>query len=363
MSPRPPTAYPATAWTPACVTDNDSCTPVRRQDVTVSHRVRLTSGSGYELLLAAVAVADPDWRSVMVHGEAAYEETRRVVGAVLTREVGRLGRFGWINLLGPLAGTGGTRDDLLAQLDDLSPRELHRLVVGGRRGQLQELVDSQVLDAALDGVSTAKAALRRALRSERTILEITPWLLRANDADVRQLCLRVLRELPPPPLAAPSPVTEAVLSDDATSAELIERVAPGVRYLVGTETRFVLVSSHMVAPIVVVVDGRETTLIAHPPLDEGKTTDAAARLRDMSRAAGDHTRIRILQELRMAPRTLADLCRSLQSPRTTLLHHLALLRATGLIEITVADGEPNVYRLCHQGFEEFASAVRGFTIG
>ena len=115
-------------------------------------------------------------------------------------------------------------------------------------------------------------------------------------------------------------------------------------------------------PVVVVVDEPGRTLIAHPPLTDGEPTDAAARLRLLARAAGDHTRIRILQELRPGPRTLPDICRALDSPRTTVLHHLALLHAAGLIDVAVSDAEPNVYRLNPDGFGDFARSVQAFTI-
>ena len=43
-------------------------------------RVRVGSGTGVELLVAAMAVADPDWRAVLTHGEAAYDAARAAGG-------------------------------------------------------------------------------------------------------------------------------------------------------------------------------------------------------------------------------------------------------------------------------------------
>jgi hypothetical protein len=34
-------------------------------------QVRTAAGTGFELLVAAAAVADPDWRRVFTHGQAA----------------------------------------------------------------------------------------------------------------------------------------------------------------------------------------------------------------------------------------------------------------------------------------------------
>ena len=62
------------------------------------------------------------------------------------------------------------------------------------------------------------------------------------------------------------------------------------------------------------------------------------------------------------PRTLVDLCATLDRPRTTLLHHLALLRAAGFVTLTVSAGEPNVYRIDPSGFDRLARAARGFVL-
>ena len=104
------------------------------------------------------------------------------------------------------------------------------------------------------------------------------------------------------------------------------------------------------------------TVIVHPPLDDSGATDAGARLRELGRALGDATRIRVLQELKGGERMLPELCAVLDAPRTTLLHHLALLRGAGLVDLSVTAGEPNVYRLRPEGFEQLARAASAFPL-
>jgi hypothetical protein len=72
-------------------------------------RVEIQGGDGFDLLVSAVAVADPDWRAVLTHGPDVWSTVRRDLGTDLTRAVGRFGRFGWINLAGLLAPEGGGR--------------------------------------------------------------------------------------------------------------------------------------------------------------------------------------------------------------------------------------------------------------
>ena len=70
----------------------------------------------------------------------------------------------------------------------------------------------------------------------------------------------------------------------------------------------------------------------------------------------------MLQQLKGGARTLPELCEVLDAPRTTLLHHLALLRGAGLIDLTVTAGEANVYRLRPEGFEQLAQAAKAFPL-
>ena len=192
------------------------------------------------------------------------------------------------------------------------------------------------------------------------MLEVAPWLLRTPSQEVKAACLRVLTGTPhPDPPRTSSPSSEVPAGGNP--AAQLERVAPGVRYE-EVLTDVVLVSSPAVHPVILVVDEWDTSVIVHPPLTGGEPTDAASRLRLLARAAGDHTRMRILQELRSGPRSLPEICRALESPRTTLLHHLALLRGAGLIDISVSGNEPNIYRLNPAGFDDFARSVRAFTI-
>jgi DNA-binding transcriptional ArsR family regulator len=70
----------------------------------------------------------------------------------------------------------------------------------------------------------------------------------------------------------------------------------------------------------------------------------------------------VLHLLKGGERTLVELCSALDAPRTTLLHHLALLRGAGLVDLSVTAGEPNVYRLRTEGFDELGQAARAFPL-
>ncbi|RYC05229.1 helix-turn-helix domain-containing protein [Nocardioides zhouii] len=325
----------------------------------MSIRVRLGAGSGIELLMSAVSVADADWRGVFERGPASYAAARAAGGSDLVRDVARFGRFGWINLAGPLTGTRAawTVDALREWVDGSDPDELRLVLTGARRHQLRSRLDDATIAAAVGGDRAARTTWRRALGD--TLLQVSPWLLSADAATIRRTCLSVIDRLPHEPRATPLPRMRRRLEEVGPEALLAE-VAPGVAYGSGVLADVVLVSSPGVAPILVVVDEAERSVILHPPLAEDGPDDAGARLRELGRALGDDTRIRLLHTLRLSPRTLPELCESLDSPRTTLLHHLALLRSSGLIEIEVLAGEANLYALRPAGFDDLAHAARAF---
>jgi DNA-binding transcriptional ArsR family regulator len=325
-------------------------------------KARVGSGTGVEVLIAAAAVADADWRAVFSHGENALSAVRTAGGTGLVKDVARFGRFGWINLAGPLTqqGSDWSHQSLLALVGALPPEELRAVLVGSRRHQLHRRLDEAVVRQALDGDRAAVRRFRATL--DDTLLQVSPWLMRTPAVTIQQLCLDTLAAILPASAKAPDASTARRRLKGVGAARLLEEVAPGVHYGPQVLDDVVLVTSPQVAPILVVVDEVDRTVILHPPLGDEGATDAGAQLRDLGRAVGDATRLRLLQELRTGARTLVDLTTALDSPRTTLLHHLALLRSAGLIEIAVVDGEPNVYTLRRDGFERLAQAAKGFPL-
>ncbi len=283
-------------------------------------RVRVGAGTGVELLVAAMAVADADWRAVLTHGEAAYDAARAAGGRDLVRDAGRIGRHGWVHLIGPLTRLRGawSAEALRGQVGAMTAPALHATLLG-QRGQN------------------------------------TRWLRSAAPRDVRRTCRHVLDNLPAPTGKASLSRVRARLAE-AGPERLLDEVAPGLHYGAGVLEDVLLVTSPQVAPIVVELADGDRTVIVHPPLGE------SASLRDLGRALGDSTRMRVLQQLRDGPRTLPELCDVLDAPRTTLLHHLALLRGAGLIDLSVTAGEANVYRLRPDGFDQLSQAAKAFPL-
>ena len=89
---------------------------------------RVGSGTGVEVLISAAAVADADWRGVFTYGDDAWSAVRTSGGTGLAKDVARFGRFGWINLAGPLTASGSdwSHQALLAMVEALIPTSCAR---------------------------------------------------------------------------------------------------------------------------------------------------------------------------------------------------------------------------------------------
>jgi len=321
------------------------------------------AGDGFELLVQAAALADPEWRQVFTGRTAFAQRLLARPGGCDEAEVTRIGRLGWLNLLPLLAESSvGYGVGQLAQLvGATSPARLHRLLLGGERAQLVELVGSALVDAAVAGDVTARARLRDALRGGDVVIGATDHVLDTPSAVLHDEVTGTLRRwhagLPPEDRERaddPAEQARALLARLGTSRYL-ERTVPGMTYRLAASDRVAVVVSPSTAPIVVVVDGVDLVLIAHPPVtDRSRTSGDTDRLVELARAAGDPTRGAILAALAEDEHTAVRLAEALGAPRTTLLHHLAILRSAGMLHIEVTPGSATVYRLRPEGLAELA---------
>lgn len=337
------------------------------------------AGTGFELLVQAGALADPAWREVFT-GRAGF--ARRLLegpDSPSEAEVTRIGRVGWLNLMPLLAaspdGYGVTQ--LVEVVRGTDPARLHRVLLGGERRQLRDLVDDALLDAAVAGEPDACSRLGDVLGREDLVIGATQHVLRTPSTRLHAQLVGVLARWrtrlgtrsgsdtagatsEARSLEAAARAAETALAGEGT-ARYLERTVPGMTYRLSPSDRVAVVVSPSTAPVVVVVDGLEQVLIAHPPLPGRSAVGdpAAGRLVELGRAVGDATRERILAALAERDHTAVRLAERLGAPRTTLLHHLAVLRSAGLLHIEVSPGSATVYRLRPEGLLELARLAEG----
>jgi DNA-binding transcriptional ArsR family regulator len=150
-----------------------------------------------------------------------------------------------------------------------------------------------------------------------------------------------------------------------SSRRLIEIATSGEPLSLDTTTRpIVLVPAMVSRPRVVVCEGSEFLVLAYPVPDECLEMDLDAPTRwlvDVHKALGDERRLRVLRRLAVADATLAELAEGVDIAKSTLHHHLALLRAAGLVTVRTDPGKR--YTLRRDTLAEAASLLDYYVLG
>jgi DNA-binding transcriptional ArsR family regulator len=103
---------------------------------------------------------------------------------------------------------------------------------------------------------------------------------------------------------------------------------------------------------------RTTRLICYPVPTAGTRAQADVQRRglELGRALGDTQRLRILDRLTRGRASLTDLAAQAGIAKSTAHHHLAQLRAAGLVELR-GNARAYTYSLRHEGLAESRSLL------
>lgn len=207
------------------------------------------------------------------------------------------------------------------------------------------------------GEGHALAPLRAILRdpvgtTERLHLALRAWLEPFQSVEER--VQRVLER----DVAA----RQADLARPAT--DLIERTTGGIRFLADPSVRQVILApSYFARPYNWVVAGQGWRLFCYPVADtalgEQGRWDAPSGTLLLYRALGDPQRLRILRHLADRDMYLTEIAQQLELSKPTVKHHLAQLRAAGLVTVT-DQGTMTYYTLRRERLDEVGPALRSY---
>jgi DNA-binding transcriptional ArsR family regulator len=161
---------------------------------------------------------------------------------------------------------------------------------------------------------------------------------------------------------------DARAADRATLAgpDLIERTTGGVRWLPEPGVkRVILAPSYFSRPYNFLLAGEGWRLFGYPIADDAlDAVDPLAPPQSsvrLHRALGDDTRLRILKLLAGRDLYLTEIAQLLELSKPTIKHHLALLRAAGLVTVTES-GTVMYYSLRKQRLDDAASEIKAFLL-
>jgi DNA-binding transcriptional ArsR family regulator len=162
---------------------------------------------------------------------------------------------------------------------------------------------------------------------------------------------------------------EARAADRATlpPSELIERTTGGIRWLPEAGVRrLILAPSYFSRPYNFIMSAGDWRMFGYPVADEAlESVDPLAAPQSvvrLHRALGDETRLKILKLLAGRDLYLTEIAQQLELSKPTIKHHLALLRAAGLVTITES-GTVIYYSLRRNRLDDASSDIKRFLIG
>jgi len=232
-------------------------------------------------------------------------------------------------------------DDLIGALDVVPTADLMRSMLSDFRrdpktGALIDLCatgDPGAVEELTDAMPEHNGALRELLsdpvESHHRILRVlTAWAKPYRQIEARVLSI-LERDL-------------AMRADDKSASDvsdLIERTTGGIRWLpeMGI-SRVILAPSYFTRPFNFLFAGEDWRFYGYPVSDDA--VDAGDRLSPppavirLHRALGDETRLRILKLLAGRDLYLTEIAQQLDLSKPTIKHHLAMLRAAGLVTVT-----------------------------
>jgi DNA-binding transcriptional ArsR family regulator len=258
-----------------------------------------------------------------------------------------------------------TARDVAAALGTVSDKELVEAMVAEL---LEDPELGEITRRAVDGDADAYAELQTELDSHKGHPVLTQPL-----AELAPYARKVIRFWLPRYEAIEERVARMIERDvaarrieDAARDPIgfVEKATNGIRLVPEPRIRrIVLAPSYFGRPYNSLTKVGDIQLICYPIADSSlgaadKLTPPAATVR-LYRALGDSSRLRILRLLAQGDRYLTEIANELDLSKPTIKHHLALLRAAGLITLT-EQGNLTYYSLRHDRAAEAGLELRAY---
>jgi DNA-binding transcriptional ArsR family regulator len=339
--------------------------------------VTIDVSPAYELLKSIITVIEHEEADTYDIGPDWIAEARARAGDELLERVDRASHGnvdGYIHLMSLVWDTPAPRTipAFLKHLKQTDPDEIRLHMVQFYSRDARRETPPEVMRAALSGDEEAQAEFLRT-----SYPEYEPWTqylraLFAAEPEAAKAELIDVLETWAERVWKPEALTiQPIIERDAEAKRALLRELPLDRFITtatnGVEfeprpgiERVVMVPSFVGRPLVSWAEVNETMLISYPVADESVTAETDApplRLVRLSKALGDEKRLRILRALADGEKSLMDLAEMFGVAKTTMHHHMIVLRTAGLISVVVGTKR---YRLRHESVPDVAALLSGY---
>jgi len=310
-------------------------------------------GVSYEYLVSLCAFGLPDAESTLESGPEWFEKTRTKISPALSDAIRRIGeRAGktWVNFVGLATQPPAARSvpALIARIQALSAMELRLYLLGYHVPAYQGSISQDVLLHAAEGDQEAEARLLsdRAYYSGEADPALRP-LLALSPEETKDTALEVLHGWYEEVFLQQEGELLPVLERDADSKRaMLSGVPPNRLIEISSGIEFIpqpgihqvfLIPQLAMRPWVLLCEHDDARLFCYPVVDESPGADRGAppaRLVRLHKALGDERRLRMLKAVASRSVTLQELADRFGLPKSTAHHHLAILRAAGLVRMS-----------------------------
>lgn len=319
----------------------------------ISIPVEVVSSSLFELLVAGWVASDKDHACAHECGGELYDRIIAEIDSDGRRRLEQIGATGgavWLGLFPTVAdlGAGASIDDLVARIRSDGATTLRtNTMMSGPHDSHDDVVSAAAGDAdALERiVGFTRTTHPHKLEKLIAITELTSLgddeLLDLTEAALRDLAdaARDHLERVDPGLHRDADAARG-LALTMTPEDVIETVTNGIEFELRPGIDSVrLIPSAVVRPWSLMLEDGSTQVFIYPASEahlDGDGDQPPSWLISMYKALGDERRLRILRRIAMAPATFADLVELLGMAKSTVHHHIGILRAAGLVRVSIA---------------------------
>jgi DNA-binding transcriptional ArsR family regulator len=342
-----------------------------------SRRVRISVDSSplYDLLLVMWSVfgADDKAESHSV-GKDWFENFRKRLSPETLRVATRASAFGelWVALL-PIVASAPDRsiEAAIAWLEAADPVWLRESLLSEKFCDVAPEVRAAAARGQEDGVATILAEAST-LKMDEDFCKSLESFLELPATDVIPPLVEAMRRVRSEAFAEYEEEWAAAQARDAAARQpaidgagsikdLIESITNGIAYDIPQGVRrLVFIPSVSLRPWTLITDHDDALLVCYPVAEEHLVMDPEAppsALLAVYKALGDDKRMRLLRKLSEGPATLAELTEHVGMAKSTVFHHMAVLRAAGLVRVLFVDGQVSTYGLRIDSIPDHASLL------
>jgi DNA-binding transcriptional ArsR family regulator len=339
--------------------------------------VSIEVSPAFELLESIVATFDTEEADTYEIGPDWIAEARARAGDELLGRIAAVSQNDadtFIHLVGVAWDTPAPRDvpAFLQHLRRTDAEEILLHLVQYYSREIRRQTPASVIRRAVGGDADAREEFLRT-----SYPEWEPWteylrgLLAADHESFKAELISVIEEWADRVWKPESVSIMPILERDADAKRQLLRDLPFEEFVTtatnGVEfpprpgvERVAMLPSFLNRPLVSYLELGETLIIVYPVADESISADADApplRLVRLSKALGDEKRLRILRALSEGEKSLMELAETFGVAKTTMHHHMIVLRSAGLVSVAVGSKR---YRLRRDAVPNVGTLLSGY---